>query len=387
MKRIICILTVIVCCVCSTAACASHVGIQGTVLSGIDRKTILFDFFHEEDGTTLITSALTPDYAVKIPAEKENIYNSLDIIFDITPESMDAFSNRIADIYQEWQKTRYTASSEGIYTGSLFDKATTVCSTDYMLSDLLQYIKTKHHSGTDSRNDNQSIAESVDMLLMCFEEYADTFAEQYNPFVRTYSYDSGRYIAVNLFRQDEVILTISLDNRKDDVKRILITKRENNRYYFRNMTVSIKNEEFTVQSEIYSGRTSLFENITHEDMLISESFTLTENNHTCRMAYDCSSKKTGNLLSASADISSDRLEAGIFLQDKEKETIHISAVRDTEKREIKPEQTSVLDYNTLSENAEYRIALMSGLSLFAAECIPMLPEFHQKMIYQVIFDQ
>ena len=107
MKRIICILTVIVCCVCSTAACASHVGIQGTVLSGIDRKTILFDFFHEEDGTTLITSALTPDYAVKIPAEKEDIYNSLDIIFDITPESMDAFSNRIADIYQEWQKTRY----------------------------------------------------------------------------------------------------------------------------------------------------------------------------------------------------------------------------------------------------------------------------------------
>ena len=67
MKRIICILcvmTVIVCCGCSAAAGETHIGIQGTVLSGNDHKSILFDLFREEDGTTLLTSTLTPDYAI-----------------------------------------------------------------------------------------------------------------------------------------------------------------------------------------------------------------------------------------------------------------------------------------------------------------------------------
>lgn len=390
MKRIICILcvmTVIVCCGCSAAAGETHIGIQGTVLSGNDHKSILFDLFREEDGTTLLTSTLTPDYAIQIPTEKENKYKTLEMLFDIRPESIVLFTARIDEIYQEWLKTRNTASYEGIYTGSLFEKAASVCSAEYMLSDLVQYIKTKHHSDAESGNEHQNKAKSVaDMLLVCFEDYADAIAEEYNPLVRTNSYDDGRYITVNLLKQGQVIMTVSLDNTKDDEKRILVLHRENSTYYFRDMTVSLSNNEFTVQSDLYSGKASLFENVSKEDLLISEYLTLTGGNNTCSMTYNCGNEKTGIVLSAAADILPDRMEAGIFLQDNGKENIHVAAVRDTEKYDING-KTNVLQYNALSDNAEYRIALMSGVSLFAAECIPMLPESSQNMIYQMIFDQ
>ena len=120
MKRIICILTVIICCYCSTAIGETHIGIQGTVVSEQNNKTVLFDIFLNDDQATLITSTLIPDYAVRNHDEVSDIYSTVSMLLGITPQLIDSFIIQGEEIYHEWLKSRYSERSDGIYTGSLF---------------------------------------------------------------------------------------------------------------------------------------------------------------------------------------------------------------------------------------------------------------------------
>jgi hypothetical protein len=390
MKKRICILIIIISCICSTAIGDTHIGIQGTVLSEKDNKknTVLFDFFHYDEKTTLITSSLTPDYIIQDSDECQDIYNTISILFGITPEMIDHFSERIEMICRAWMNTRYTELSEGVYTGTLFGKASSVCTTEYMLSDFTQFIKNHYNNDNASGKEKDVNTEICDMLLECFTCFTETLAEEYNPLVRMKSYDSGRYVTFDLFKQDQVILTLSLDNIKENEKRVLITHRKNNRYYFRDIYAQFDQGEFALLTRMYCGNSPYYENVSQKDLIICEHFCLTAGDLQCSITYDCENEKADKILSATGSISSEKLVADIFLQDSKSENIILSAIKDdAQPAEITSDPRKVLDDHNISDNNVYRIEFMSGLSLFLAETIPMLPVHSQKLLYQMLFNQ
>lgn len=378
MKRIICILTAVICCICSIAAGETHIGIQGTIVSEESGKTVLFDLFRNNDNTVMITSTLTPDYAIRNQEDIQNIYGSAEMFFGITPGSIESFISEMDATYHEWLKTRYHRFSEGIYTGSFFRRASTVYSTEYMLSDLIQYFKNSSYteSGTENRN----------IFRECIIHFADNLAAEYNPLVRMKSYDSDSYINLEFVEKDQVIMTIAFDNTKENEKRILITQKETGRYYFRDIYIQYNNGESSILTNLYSSGQALYDNISQEELLFSEYFALTGSKQPYSMTYHCGTQKTGELLSVKGSVGPDEIRAGIFLQESQKENIVFSAVKDNETPAINPDQMKILNNNNLSESNEYRIAFMSGASLFLVEIIPMLPVSSQKLLYQIIFE-
>ena len=196
MKKRICILIIIISCIWSSAIGDTHIGIQGTVLSenNNNQKTVVIDLFRYDERTTLITTSLTPDYIIRDSDIHQNIYNTINNLLGITPERIIHFTERIDGIYQEWLNTRYTEYSEGVYTGTLFGKASSVCTTEYMLSDFTQFIKNHYTDDKESGNQKDSNTECCDMLLECFTNFIDALASEYHPLVRMKSYDSGRYV-------------------------------------------------------------------------------------------------------------------------------------------------------------------------------------------------
>ncbi|MBR5961263.1 MAG: hypothetical protein IKZ98_09755 [Clostridia bacterium] len=383
MKRAICILTVMICCICSTARTETHIGIQGTIVSETENKTVLFDLFSEEDKTTLISSTLAPDYAVRIPEKDQAVYTTARMLFGISPESIALFMSRIDELYQGWMKTRYSESAEGIYSGPVFKKASSVCVTEFMLSDFTQYISNERNLQPAHSDGKQTGSQADDLILLCFTEAVGSLAAAYNPLVRIKSYDNDSYISVDLLKQDQVILTISMDNTKGNDKRILITHKENNRYYFHDIYALVSMEEIWLLSNVYRGRGPAFENVTEKDLLISESISLkTDQNNICRINYACGTEKKGNILSMNGMTSSDRLEGVVSFQDGNKENIKIEASLDTKKPDMNPDQIKVME----SDSAEYRMAFMTGTMLFLADIIPLLPPVTQTTLYQLFFN-
>ena len=388
MKKIICILIIMICCVCSTAGGETHIGIQGTVVSeNNNNQTLLIDFIRYDDKETLITSTLTPDCVIRVTDEHLNIFSAVNMLFNITPDTIALFTEQIEGIDREWLTTRYTEYSEGIYTGTLLGKASSVCSTEYMLSDLAQFIKNHYKHNAGFGNDEDSNTESCVMLLECFTCLAETLAEKYNPIVRMKRYDNDRYVTYELLKQDQVILTLSIDNTKGNEKRILISHKENNRYYFRDIHAQYGRNEIDLMSGLYCSISPLFENVHQEDMIICEHFTLTEGDLQCSIDYDCENRNKDTILSLKGSVTSEKMDAGISLQDSKKVNIILSAIKDTPRAENTPDTKRVLDENSDSDINEFRMAFMSGLSIFLAEAVPMLPVSSQNMLYQMLFDQ
>lgn len=388
MKRIICILIILINCVCSTAISETHIGIQGTVVSGKNNKTVLFDLFRDNDRTVAMTSSLTSDYVIRDSDELlQNAYSTVNMIFDITPESIALLTARLHGIYRDWLETRYMERSEGIYTGPLFGKATSVCVTEYMLSDITQFMKNQYIPSTEHGNEKQSNTVSCDMLLERFICWAESLYEEYNPLVRMKSYDSNRYITFDLLKQDQVILTLSVDNTVENEKRILITQKENNLYYFRDIYAQYDRSRLVVTTRLYCSKGSIFENVSKEDLLICEQFTLTESNQKSSISYDCVNKKEEKILSLTGDVTFDQVNISIFIQGSESENIIITASRDTQIPGITSDTVKGTDAYHEADSDEYSIAFMSGLSFFLAEAVPMLPVSGQKIIYQMLFNQ
>lgn len=390
MKKIICILIIIISCICSTAVGDTHIGIQGTVLSENtdNHKSVLFDIFRYDEGTILTTSSLTPDHVIRNSDEYQNLYHSINMLFGLTPEKIALFTEKFDEIYREWLNTRYTVLSEGVYTGTLFGKASTVCVAEYMLSDLTQFIKNHYSDDAESGYRIQSTAESCNMLMDCFTCFAESLSAEYNPLVRMKSYDEGRYITYELLQQDQVILIMSLDYSKENAKRILITHKENNRYYFRDVYVRYDRGAFDLLNRLYGGNSPFYENLFQEDLIICEHFSLVPGDLGCSFTYDCENDKADKIVSAAGSISSEKMEAGIFLQNSKSENIILSASKDdVHMTENTSDTSKVLDNNNVSDNNEYRIAFMSGLSFFLAEAVPMLPVSSQKLLYLMLFGQ
>ena len=387
MKRIICILIILINCVCSTAISETHIGIQGTVVSGKNNKTVLFDLFWDNDRTIAMTSSLTSDYVIRDSDELQNAYSIVNMIFDITPESIALLTARLHGIYRDWLETRYTERSEGIYTGPLFGKATSVCVTEYMLSDITQFMKNQYLPSVEYENKKQSNTEYCDMLLECFICGAERLSAAYNPLVRMKSYDSDRYIIFDLMKQDQVILTLSVDNTVENEKRVLITQKENNLYFFRDIYAQYDRSKCVLSTKLYCDKGSFYENVSQDDFLICEHFTLTESGQQRSISYDCENKKEEKILSVTGGVTFDQVNISIFIQDSESENIIITASRDTQTPGITSDTVKEPDAYHEADSNEYSIAFMSGLSLFLAEAVPMLPVSGQKIIYQMLFNQ
>ena len=204
MKKAICILAVMICCICSTARTEAHIVILGTVASDNDHRTLTFDLTRTDDNSTLVSSTLAPDYAILFHNEYSNIYNITGMLCELKPESIFLFVSKFNELYQEWLQTRYPEKHTGCFSGNLFPRTVSVSQTEYMLWDLTQYIKNKCHFDTESE-EKKSDNGTADLLFECFTCMADAMAVKYNPLVRVKSYDDGRFITVDLIQQEQVI--------------------------------------------------------------------------------------------------------------------------------------------------------------------------------------
>ena len=218
MKKIVCILTAFICCIGVAASAESHIGIQGSIADKTDSNIVYIDLY-EEDNTISMISDLIPDIIIQSANDHADLYDMFRIFFDLSTEKTISLRNEAKNLYRDWIQSRYSETNEGIYTGPLFEKATSVCVTEFMLSDLIHYAVQQSGKNPVSQNSKNSEYQYDEILLAAAAEMGSDAVKYYNPLVRTKNYDHNQYLSFDIISGNQVILTLSLDNSRHNRKK------------------------------------------------------------------------------------------------------------------------------------------------------------------------
>ena len=383
MKKIVCILTAFICCIGVAASAESHIGIQGSIADRTDSNIVYIDLY-EEDNTISMISDLIPDIIIQSANDHADLYDMFRIFFDLSTEKTISLRNEAENLYRDWIQSRYSETNEGIYTGPLFEKATSVCVTEFMLSDLIHYVVQQSGKNPVSQNSKNSEYQYDEILLAAAAEMGSDAVKYYNPLVRTKNYDHYKYISFDIISGNQVILSLSMDNSHHNRKRILITHMENGRYYFRDIAVQYNQQSIIMDCELFSSDKSVFDPLRIEP-LIHESFSLTSENgkHSQSIAYTCENSQKELLVSGTGTLSYNKIEGYLQLGEEKEDVVFLTATMDEkQKPDLSSYQMMHMDHK--EENDLILNIFMSGLMERMTHILPLFPAFYQNIIMKIL---
>ena len=301
-------------------------------------------------------------------------------IFAVTPGKLQSMIGYLEEINTQWMKTRNICEYEGIYSGVLFSKASTVCSTQFLFTDYIHFCENSIRSIKD---ENESVWLSAVLRMGGY------LAEQYNPEISIKSYDKNKYLTMDIILQNDVFMTVSVDNTKGkNEKRIVLSHRENGRYFFHDIRIQADQTKAVLTSDLYSSPDSVFPENEDYALLVSEQLSLTNGEvKETFFRYKCLDGDQKRLISSDGKMENDCMEGKIYLLEEEKEWAVISSAVHKNSREPIPESKKTLKSGREEDCAEFQIALFSGLTVIVSEIIPVLPMKLQKMLMEYIFTQ
>lgn len=378
MKRTACILMAFICCICFTASAGSHIGIQWDLAGKTNSSIVHIDLYDENDMISMI-SDMIPDIMIQSSDNNTNLFGLFSLIFDLSPEWFVDFRNRAEDILREWIQTRNKEFSTGIYTGPLFDKAASVCVTEFMLSDLILYIEQITGQGNTGHDPER--------LIACAARNVRDIINTNNPLIRVKNYDNDKYISADVISGYQVIMTFSLDNTSDGLKRIQITQRENGRYFLRDITAQYDDKGFSLDNEIFSSDSSIFDRLEEEPFIRESCNYVSDSEETGKLSYTFEAAQKDIKIAMTGNVSEAEAEGYIKLGEDSEAVFSFLIVQDEKKKDQDPASYQVLYLDQKEEYPIISLTFKAGLINRMAEILPSLPAAYQNFIMEMIVNR
>lgn len=381
MKKTFCILIVLI---LMSGACASadqHLTLSFVFPVNANSVTENIDLY-EQAGKTVAVSSLFPEYAAEIGQGSLLSLTDIRMILSLNPELLSGAIGTADSILMSWINPLLSAPEYGAYSGELFDSARSVCTGEGLLSDLITHIR--RNTEKVDPEDPSGTANAVIRLFA--ERFVLQFGET-DPVLIIRCYDEGRYLTIHFMVLDEVQMVASLDRSADTDRHVLITSREDNRYYIRKLSSRSENDRVVVSSSLRSsGSSSLFSPDTQ--LLFSTDFSLEMmSGQEAGFEWMLKSDALKEPMIASGAYSFPEknvkyLNAGVRIGDNGKEVLQISI-------RIEPLENAVSFENktyipTEKGNAGIMMTALTNLSALAAVILPSLPNEYQKIILDLL---
>ena len=214
-----------------------HLEIELTLQKPDDEKTLSGSILEREQDI-LVFSSIFPEYAVSVPGKFD--FNSL---FHSFEENFTLFIPSFSDIADENKILTQGSRIDGVYSGDLFEEAKTVQTGFISVSDLMTLIRS--FSGY---KDSGSSRDLLNVLL------PGTAAEELNDALIEYSlFDNGKYLTLNVIKDNATIATISFDFSISKRIEILLGYAEEGKNYYLDTEVKETAENSVkIQSALYA---------------------------------------------------------------------------------------------------------------------------------------
>ena len=214
-----------------------HLEIELTLQKPDDEKTLSGSLLEREQDI-LFFSSLFPEYAVSVPGkiDFDRLLHPFGDHFTIT---IPAFSDIAGGKSMLAQGSRI----DGVFSGDLFEEAKTVQTGNIAVSDLMTFIES-----LSGYNGIESVRDMINTFSPgVFSEVLNDASIEYNLF------DNGKYLTLNVIRDNATIATISFDFSVSKRIEILLGYAEEGKNYYLDTEVKeTADNTVKIQSDLYA---------------------------------------------------------------------------------------------------------------------------------------
>ena len=385
MKRFLCILTALLFLAGTASAYDSHLHAEGVFSGQLEGRTVTADLF-EKDSFTTVVSSLLPNTVIELEnaGGEGTLLNDLQGLFAMRPEDVSAALEKAESMLFAWTGTQKNETAAGAYAGELFDRAATVSSCRFSLSEFAEYLRGNLAAARGTDRDGMNAF--LNRLLYDTAGRWIVHDNGTDPEILFSSYDEGSWYTILVTVDGAVIMTLSADRTAGDGRRLLVSYKENGLYCFRDTEFRMEGKQISVSSAVRTGKEPSFRKAAEQAPLCTESFTLAGDTATsCTFECVFSSDTLVNPMIMIGKITSPEagkagIDADVFIRGHEADTLSVTVNTDSAFSGGEFSGYQVIKTDREKENAGIRLTAVSGLTLLAAEILPTLPGEYQKMI-------
>lgn len=215
-----------------------------TLHMGENESSISFGLKSGEEDTIVI-SDLFPSYAISVPfLAGLNDLNEIGL-FSVSPFSSHNLSSVVLSLLSMFSDSVV----QGVYAGDLFDYAGSVQSASVKMEDLIDILSEKNIQAIDSSATLSffiHLIGNIDVISLCPLDCSDMT-------VQFHSYDSAKYLTMNICSGSKTVLTVSSDFSDPNHLIAVLGFSENGKNYYRVLDASYMSEqELRIQTAVYS---------------------------------------------------------------------------------------------------------------------------------------
>ena len=377
MKKIICLIIALLLPVaCASAdsyleASFSFSGSSGNRIETID--------LYEQENQIAAVSTLIPEYAVIIDQMTGFSLSLFHSICSLNPviirDNVQKADSKIRDMIGEYMSDPVP----GAYSGELFENAASVRTARFQLYDFL----TSAINTLDSTDEPfTDVCKAVLSSLMgSLQQTSDS-----ELFLEIKIYDNWQYVSAMLFDHEQAVMIISSDLSMVNTKRILVSYRENERNYFRDMLIKDDYDAITVTSSLRSGTDCTYQRIMNETPLTTALLTLTNEQFNLKMyGNGLSEPLTATGKTTVQENGEAQMTANLVINNHDAQEFNISINLSQMARPVYFSDKETIYLSDQTENAGLIITAASKETELAAEIIPTLPDEYQKLLIKWLY--
>lgn len=374
MKRTACIL-IIFALLCGSSACADrHMEIRITPAGNPD-AAMTFDLYEQEEAVYTLSS-LFPGYVYRSGLQEGISVSDLTELFSMLSGLASEADRNLSSRFTQWLDKRLSDPESGTWAGELFENASSVRTAEFRPEELTALFDAQSVQCGTQETEESAFTES--MLYKMISGCGDTGLT-----VSVSSFDDGKYFTAAVLRRDGVIMTISADCSEEGAKRVLVSYREEGKYYFRDTALRYDADSFSVTSMFYGGDDTSSLKSDEARLLFTETFSAkNETDH--QTTFECTfmSPALGDPVvvtgsAAAADEGFAAMEAAACIGSGE--VIRISVSEEPLARQVAFTDKETVTADEKNGSDGILLSATPGLMLFAAEILPALPYAYRNL--------
>ena len=385
MKRISCFIVAVVCMICISVSFAdNHTEIQGVFTGELEGKSLSIDLYNQGD-ETFIVSTLFPDLAIAL--DRSAVFS--DIFFFLSSRTVTDSCQACTELIHSWLSQQSASSVNGIFSGVLFDSASSAVSCSFPLSKLLSYIQ--QPESIFQSPDQKHFYSLLQMLSSCLT-WLQSAAGGSDLQVDCKTYDKGRYETFLIHNNDQTFMTFSIEHISDTESRMIVGYKNAGKRYSADFDYCIEQNGISITSTLWSGFIFPVYSKGSNKPLCQETLILNQkSDNKTDFDYsfysDCLSSPL--LIKGRSVLMTDEtaeIQADISIGDYEDAAFSIIANVEALNRNVDFSDKQIKHLQNNSEKAEIDLEIFSALTFLAADLYPVLPVSYQNVLFPLFID-
>ena len=388
MKKIICILAVVIMLSCAAASADQHLEALCTVSGFPESIPVTLDLY-EQAGNITAVSSVFPDHAVELsPDESCGLTQLFQTICSLQPMNVSGAEKEADLLFISFLEPLLSDPVPGMYAGALFDRASSVRYAEFPLSDMTGFFRT---AAALTQQDPGRKNDLVSVLLASFDTGKSSGAAEDDSgiMISVRSFDNERYLTLQIIRQEDVIMTVSADRTAENGIRFLICYRENGSYYFRDICTGFEQDQYVIRTEFLRSTSSILYAPGRKTLYCARLAIENSREGHSLFRYDLNSDILSGPLTVSGSAKAyvdgrADLRAVVGIGGMKADVISLDMLLEPVYRPVSFDDKTIVRTGDAVESAGLTLAAVSNIAELAAQLLPTLPKDYQDMILRLL---